>query len=935
MFLCCVVLSVLPACDAPHRKADPREVRQIPPGPWFQPEEYLWVLQKVDTGARKGMSTPWRTTVTDGRTKDIVLDWKDLTDRTEWKRASIQISRAADVEPFFGREFTHAGEPAVLPPLPRGGYWLTVKTFGDGLTGFYRLYLNVLESPLAGNDLPDAPLASLRARGGQDGNVVVSGWNPSVGEASLRVKVGTVEGDAVSEKNVPLPTGGKEVTIPVDEAQPGRTLVVGVELTKDGRVLDRTETWLAVPGDYPAAPQWPTDAPPQNVFDYPAGETVSSAAPFQEQRTGLDEQLRTMAERGSGTVQLWLQWGKIEPLGGARDWSNLDAYVAYLTERKIPFTLASIGSVLFGNGPERVWGEWAMNDRGEYALWRKLPMTSPTSPTYHREAPEFVRAVIERYKGNPYLAGYVTLNQGLDSGIFQDQHETLMDYSASARESFRGFLRQRYGTLDKLNAAWGVEWKHWDDILPPRPELEREVNLTPAWKDWTAWKLQTYRAVSVELFEPLFAELDPARPVVHYTAKTGPFEYLFPGLKVRQWATADGAGEDYRMGRINGITKNWGLWRQTESHEVPPANLRYMMDMWAAALRNGGGLIRFNLVFNSQPRHFLTVYPQNEALKKTMEWWGSTAALRDKLASSTTTPPETGVVLSWADQLYRNRVWRWYTLPGDRADAMTREQGFLPVKWLTEWTPDAAWQGLRRVLVPQDARVWDPALREKLARFVREGGHLILWGRAGQFAADTGTDTFAGLRDLGAPELTVIPLPNAPLRTVQYGGERFSVAPAVSVAGAPAGARITADGENRPVVVEWPLEKGRVTWCLSETDDESERLVAAVLKQDGTPREVITTDARVDGFMVVQDGTRYVILNRYLGFGKKAADVPANTTVKLPALTGGGEWLVRRLVPAAEEQRFTTEQLATTGWKAQLLPSEMQVYEIVPAPAGQ
>ena len=48
-----------------------------------------------------------------------------------------------------------------------------------------------------------------------------------------------------------------------------------------------------------------------------------------------------------------------------------------------------------------------------------------------------------------------------------------VDYGDEAAAAFRRWLRDRYGTLDALNTAWGTAfWSQgydaWDEILPPR-----------------------------------------------------------------------------------------------------------------------------------------------------------------------------------------------------------------------------------------------------------------------------------------------------------------------------------------------------------------------------------------------------------------------------------------------------------------------------------
>ncbi|MFA6959867.1 MAG: hypothetical protein WC205_03840 [Opitutaceae bacterium] len=121
--------------------------------------------------------------------------------------------------------------------------------------------------------------------------------------------------------------------MPIPEATPGRLLRVIVGVRQGGRLVDGDELWVATPGDSSPTPDWGTAGSVPALGTIFAGETMSSFAPFESQRAGMDRQVAGMESRGSGAVQLWVQWPRIETISRAYDWSNLDAYVSYLTEK--------------------------------------------------------------------------------------------------------------------------------------------------------------------------------------------------------------------------------------------------------------------------------------------------------------------------------------------------------------------------------------------------------------------------------------------------------------------------------------------------------------------------------------------------------------------------------------------------------------------------
>ena len=89
-----------------------------------------------------------------------------------------------------------------------------------------------------------------------------------------------------------------------------------------------------------------------------------------------------------------------------------------------------------------------------------------TSPTYQKKCRAVIEALGEHYKTHPAVIGW------------QIDNELNCHVSTSFAESdhlaFRAWCRQRYGTLEALNKAWGtVFWSqtycNWEEVWLPRP----------------------------------------------------------------------------------------------------------------------------------------------------------------------------------------------------------------------------------------------------------------------------------------------------------------------------------------------------------------------------------------------------------------------------------------------------------------------------------
>ncbi|MFF5052737.1 beta-galactosidase [Micromonospora sp. NPDC000663] len=89
----------------------------------------------------------------------------------------------------------------------------------------------------------------------------------------------------------------------------------------------------------------------------------------------------------------------------------------------------------------------------------------PSSPVFRERSLELVRAVAGRYAEHPAVVMWHVSNE---LGC-----HNVHCYCEVSAEAFRGWLRERYGDLDRLNDAWGTAfWSQrygdWSEINPPR-----------------------------------------------------------------------------------------------------------------------------------------------------------------------------------------------------------------------------------------------------------------------------------------------------------------------------------------------------------------------------------------------------------------------------------------------------------------------------------
>lgn len=212
----------------------------------------------------------------------------------------------------------------------------------------------------------------------------------------------------------------------------------------------------------------------------------------------LEEDIRQMKRAGVNVVSMGIfSWAVTEPEEGQYDFSFLEERIEHLYQNGIYTILAT------PSGARPMWMAYRYpevmrvqaDDKREKMRLRHNHCY--TSPVYREKIWEMNRRLAEKFARHPGVVAWHISNE-FGGACWCDK----------CQEAFRDFLKEKYGTLEKLNSEWWTSfWSHqydsWEHIQAPAPNGETATHgLTLDWKrfcsrqtaDFCAWEKKALAA---------------------------------------------------------------------------------------------------------------------------------------------------------------------------------------------------------------------------------------------------------------------------------------------------------------------------------------------------------------------------------------------------------------------------------------------------------
>ncbi len=230
-----------------------------------------------------------------------------------------------------------------------------------------------------------------------------------------------------------------------------------------------------------------------------------------------------MVAMGIGQVRIGeFCWSRIEPRPGAFDWAWLDRAIDVLAKAGLGIVLCTPTATppkwLVDRDPEML----AVGADGQRRGFGSRRHYDFSSDAYLDEARRITRALAARYGQHPAVIAWQTDNE-------YGCHDTVVSHSPNAVRRFRLWLRERYGSIEALNAAWGNVF--WSMEVTAFEQIDSPAGTVTDANPSQRLDYQRFASDEVVRFNraqcEILRELSPGRVLVHN------FMQLFTGFDAR------------------------------------------------------------------------------------------------------------------------------------------------------------------------------------------------------------------------------------------------------------------------------------------------------------------------------------------------------------------------------------------------------------------
>ncbi|WP_018154945.1 family 14 glycosylhydrolase [Demetria terragena] len=212
--------------------------------------------------------------------------------------------------------------------------------------------------------------------------------------------------------------------------------------------------------------------------------------------------LKAVKRYGVDAVSVDIWWGDVETKDNRFTWSYYDRVFKEITKRGLEVAPilsfhqcgGNVGDDYTSLLPSWLWTKYAnrsyrgqkvtktgLMHRSEQGNYSKESVQGFADPLVQGEYRDFTKAFVARY-GKKYAKDFTEINVSLGpSGELRypsyNQHDTdtgyptrgaLQAYSPLAVNDLQRSMRHKYGSLKRLNRAWGTHLNRWEQVRPPR-----------------------------------------------------------------------------------------------------------------------------------------------------------------------------------------------------------------------------------------------------------------------------------------------------------------------------------------------------------------------------------------------------------------------------------------------------------------------------------